>query len=55
MTLMPREDEMGSSRHLQLVAVDSSGGQRVDLVEQRWQIDDHTVCDDRRDGVVKHA
>ena len=55
MTLMPREDEMGSRRHLQLVTVDSSGGQRIDLVEQRWQIDDHTVRNDRRDGVVKHA
>ena len=55
MTLMPREDEMGSCRHLQLVAVDSSGGQHIDLVEQRWQIDDHTVRDDWRDGVVKHA
>ena len=53
--LVPREDEVGVARHLEVAARDAPRLEHVDLVEQRRQIDDHTVGDHRDHVVVQHA
>ena len=51
--LMPREDQVSTARHLQLGAGDASRLERVDLLEQRRQIDDDAVGDHRDHVVVQ--
>mgnify|MGYP000511707203 CR=1 FL=1 len=53
--LVPREDEVGLAAHLQLRAADAAALERVDLLEQRGQVDHHAVPDDRNDVRVQHA
>ncbi len=52
--LVPGEDEVGERRHLEVGARDAPALQRVDLVEQRRQIDDDAVRDHRDHVVVEH-
>ena len=53
--LVPREDQVGPARHLQALARHAAGLQRVELGEQRRQVDDDTVADHRHDVVVEDA
>ena len=53
--LVPREDEVGAAGDLEPGARDPPRLQRVDLVEQRRQVDDDAVADHRHDVVVEHA
>ncbi len=53
--LVPREDEVGAARHLQLCARDATRFERVDLPEQRRQVDDDAVGDHRDHVVVEDA
>ena len=53
--LVPWEDEVGAAGHPEAVAGDATGGERVDLGEQRRQVDDDAVGDDRDDVVVEDA
>ena len=52
---MPRKDQLSKARHLEARAGDPSGLKCVDLLEQRWQIDDNTIADDRNDVLVQHS
>jgi hypothetical protein len=53
--LVPREDEVRSARHLQVVTADTARLERVDLGEQRGQVDDDPVGDDGDDVVVEDS
>ena len=53
--LVPREDEVGPAGHLQAGARHAAGLERVDLGEQRRQVDDDAVADHRHDVVVEDA
>ena len=52
--LMPREDEVSTTRHLQLRARIATRFEHVDFGEQRRQIDDHPVGDHRDHMVVQN-
>ena len=51
--LVPREDQVGAAGDAEPVARDAPGRQRVDLGEQRRQVDDDAVGDHRDDVVVE--
>ena len=53
--LVPREDQVGPARDLQPGARHAAGLEGVDLGEQRRQVDDDAVADDRHDVVVEDA
>ena len=55
MGLVPGEDEVGAAGDAQPVARDATGTERVDLGEQRGQVDHHAVGDDGDDVVVQDA
>jgi hypothetical protein len=53
--LVPREYEVCTARHAQLRTRHAARLEGVDLAEQRRQVDDDTVADDRRDMPVEHT
>ena len=53
--LVPREDQVGAARHLQLGARDATRLEHVDLGEQRRQVDDDAVGDHGDDVLVENA
>ena len=53
--LVPREDQVRQARDLEAAARDAAPLERVDLVEQRRQVDHDAVGDHRHDVVVQHA
>ena len=55
MGLVPREDQVGATRHFQVAAADAARFERVDFSEQRRQVDNHAIGDHGYDVVVENA
>ena len=53
--LVPGEDEVCQRRDAQARTRNTASFERVDLVEERRQVDDHAIADHRRDVRIQHA